>query len=48
MCGFSANAVAMLESLGAPYVTFDVLADEAIRGALKEAKAEMAEYEDSA
>ncbi|MGD8440438.1 MAG: Grx4 family monothiol glutaredoxin [Holophagae bacterium] len=36
LCGFSANAVAMLESLGAPYVTFDVLADEAIRQAAKE------------
>lgn len=36
MCGFSANTVAMLEKLGAPYRTFDVLADEAIRSAAKE------------
>lgn len=36
LCGFSANAVAVLESLGAPYATFDVLADESIRQAAKE------------
>ena len=35
MCGFSANTVAMLESLGVPYDTFDVLADEAVRSAAK-------------
>ena len=35
MCGFSANTVAMLESLGVPYGTFDVLADEAVRSAAK-------------
>lgn len=36
MCGFSANAVAMLESLDVPYGTFDVLSDESIRQAAKE------------
>ncbi len=35
MCGFSANTVAMLESLAVPYGTFDVLADEAVRSAAK-------------
>jgi monothiol glutaredoxin len=35
MCGFSANTVAMMESLGVPYRTFDVLSDEAIRSAAK-------------
>jgi monothiol glutaredoxin len=34
-CGFSANAVAVLESLGVPYTTFDVLSDESIRDAAK-------------
>ncbi len=38
-CGFSANTVAVLESLGASYRTFDVLSDEAIRGAAKEVAA---------
>jgi len=36
LCGFSANAVAMLESLGTRYGTFDVLSDESIRQAAKE------------
>lgn len=35
-CGFSANTVAMLESVGARYSTFDVLSDEAIRSAAKQ------------
>ncbi|MCU0303818.1 MAG: Grx4 family monothiol glutaredoxin [Thermoanaerobaculales bacterium] len=34
-CGFSANTVAVLESIGVPYATFDVLSDEAIRDAAK-------------
>jgi len=34
-CGFSANAVAILESFDIPYGTFDVLSDEAIREAAK-------------
>jgi monothiol glutaredoxin len=36
LCGFSANSVAILESLGVPYRTFDVLSDEAVRQAAKE------------
>lgn len=36
MCGFSANTVAMLDSVGARYATFDVLSDDAIRSAAKE------------
>jgi monothiol glutaredoxin len=36
MCGFSANSVAILESIGVPYGTFDVLSDESIRAAAKE------------
>lgn len=36
MCGFSANTVAVMDSLDVPYRTFDVLSDEAIRGAAKE------------
>jgi monothiol glutaredoxin len=35
-CGFSANTVAIIESLGVPYTTFDVLSDESIRTAAKE------------
>ena len=35
-CGFSANTVAMIESLGVPYQTFDILSDESIRSAAKE------------
>ena len=34
-CGFSANTVAIIESLGIPYRTFDVLSDESIRTAAK-------------
>ena len=34
-CGFSANTVAIIESLGVPYRTFDVLSDESIRAAAK-------------
>ena len=36
MCGFSANTVAVMDSLEVPYLTFDVLSDEAIRSAAKE------------
>jgi monothiol glutaredoxin len=36
MCGFSANTVAIMNSLGVPYSTFDVLSDESIRSAAKE------------
>jgi monothiol glutaredoxin len=36
MCGFSANTVAILESSGVPYSSFDVLSDEAVRQAAKE------------
>jgi monothiol glutaredoxin len=36
LCGFSANTVAILNHLEASYRTFDVLADESIRGAAKE------------
>ena len=35
LCGFSANAVAVMDSLGVPYRTFDVLSDESIRDAAK-------------
>jgi monothiol glutaredoxin len=35
LCGFSANTVAIMESLGVPYRTFDVLSDESIRDAAK-------------
>jgi monothiol glutaredoxin len=34
-CGFSANTVAIIESLGVPYQTFDILSDESIRSAAK-------------
>jgi monothiol glutaredoxin len=34
-CGFSANTVAIMERLGVPYRTFDVLTDESIRSAAK-------------
>lgn len=34
-CGFSANTVAILEQLGVPYATFDVLSDEGIRAGVK-------------
>jgi monothiol glutaredoxin len=36
MCGFSANTVAILDALGVPYSTFDVLSDQNIRTAAKE------------
>ena len=35
LCGFSANTVAIMESLGVPYRTFDVLSDQTIRDAAK-------------
>lgn len=35
LCGFSANSVAIIDSLGLPYRTFDVLSDETIRQAAK-------------
>lgn len=35
-CGFSANTVAIVESLGVPYQTFDILSDESIRTAAKD------------
>ena len=35
MCGFSANTVAIMDSLDVPYRTFDVLSDESIRNAAK-------------
>ena len=35
MCGFSANTVAIVDTLGVPYATFDVLSDESIREAAK-------------
>ncbi len=36
MCGFSANTVAVMDSLDVPYRTFDVLSDESIRSAAKQ------------
>jgi monothiol glutaredoxin len=36
MCGFSANTVAILEEVGVPYASFDVLSDDEIRAAAKE------------
>ena len=35
-CGFSANVVRIVDELGVPYRTFDVLSDDAIRLAAKE------------
>jgi monothiol glutaredoxin len=35
-CGFSANTVAILETMGVPYGTFDILSDESIRAAAKQ------------
>jgi len=35
-CGFSANTVAIIESFGVPYQTFDILSDESIRTAAKD------------
>ncbi len=34
-CGFSANTVAVMDAVGVPYRTFDVLSDEGIRAAAK-------------
>jgi len=36
MCGFSNNVVQILNSLGLPYATVDVLEDEEIRQGIKE------------
>lgn len=36
MCGFSANAVAIMDAMGVPYETFDVLSSSEIRAAAKE------------
>ncbi|MCS6782766.1 MAG: Grx4 family monothiol glutaredoxin [Gloeomargarita sp. SKYBB_i_bin120] len=36
MCGFSNNVVQILNALGVPYETFDVLSDEEIRQGIKE------------
>ncbi len=36
MCGFSANTVAVFDSLGVPYATFNVLSDDRVRSAAKE------------
>ena len=35
LCGFSATTVAVIDSLGVPYRTFDVLSDQSIRDAAK-------------
>ncbi len=35
-CGFSSRAIAILEHLGAPYETVDVLADQEIRQGIKQ------------
>ena len=35
-CGFSSRAVAILDHLGVPFETVDVLADPEIRGGIKE------------
>ena len=35
-CGFSANVVRIIDALGVPYRTFDVLSDDGIRLAAKE------------
>ena len=35
-CGFSANTVAIIETLGVPYQSFDILSDESIRTAAKD------------
>lgn len=35
-CGFSANTVAIIETLGVPFQTFDILSDESIRTAAKD------------
>lgn len=36
LCGFSANLLRIIDGLGVPYRTFDVLSDESIRFAAKE------------
>ena len=35
-CGFSSRAIAILDHLGAPYETVDVLQDQEIRGGIKD------------
>ncbi|MEO5809674.1 MAG: Grx4 family monothiol glutaredoxin [Sphingomicrobium sp.] len=35
-CGFSSRAIAILDHLGVPYETVDVLADQDIRGGIKD------------
>jgi monothiol glutaredoxin len=35
-CGFSSRAIAILDHLGVPYETVDVLQDQEIRGGIKE------------
>jgi monothiol glutaredoxin len=35
-CGFSSRAVAILDHLGVPYETFDVLQDQEVRNGIKE------------
>jgi monothiol glutaredoxin len=35
-CGFSSRAIAILDHLGAPYETVDVLQDQDLRGGIKE------------
>ena len=35
-CGFSSRAIAILDHLGAPYETVDVLQDQDIRGGIKQ------------
>ncbi len=35
-CGFSANTVAIIETLGVPYQTFDILSDESIHAGTKD------------
>ncbi|MGI8932189.1 MAG: Grx4 family monothiol glutaredoxin [Sphingomicrobium sp.] len=35
-CGFSSRAIAILDHLGAPYETVDVLQDQDIRGGIKD------------
>ena len=34
-CGFSKRAVALLQEWGAPFGSFDILSDEAVRNGLK-------------
>lgn len=37
-CGFSAGAIQILEEIGLPYATFDILSDEEVRQWLKQYK----------